>query len=145
MKLKLETGNAPMPWSQPVKRVSDSELAGLRAQLMDLVDRGWILHSTAGHAAAVFARKPDGSWRICYDYRGLNFITRPAIEQLSHINTPLDGTRGSFLPKLDLATTSCGCGPRTGGRRSFGRNWATSSERSAVWSVGRPPRCSHAS
>ena len=99
MKLKLETGNAPMPWSQPVKRVSDSELAGLRAQLMDLVDRGWILHSTAGHAAAVFARKPDGSWRICYDYRGLNAITRPAVEQLPHIDTPLDGTRGSFLPQ----------------------------------------------
>ena len=26
----------------------------------DLLDRGWIQHSTAGHAAAaVFARKPD--------------------------------------------------------------------------------------
>ena len=59
MELELETGVAPMPRSRPVKRLSDGELAELRAQLIDLLDRGWIQHSTAGHAAAaaVFARK----------------------------------------------------------------------------------------
>ena len=65
--------------------------------------------STAGHAAAVvFARKPNGSWRICYDYRGLNAITRPAVEPLPHwhIDALLDGTRGSrFFTKLDLASS----------------------------------------
>ena len=46
-------------------RIFDGELAELRAQLVDLLDRCWIQHSTAGHAAAVmFARKPDGSWVI---------------------------------------------------------------------------------
>ena len=96
-----------MPRSRPVKRLSDGELAELRAQLIDLLDRGWIQHSTAGHAAAVvFARKPDGSWRICYDYRGLNAITRPAVEPLPHIDALLDGTRGSrFFTKLDLASS----------------------------------------
>jgi hypothetical protein len=54
----------------------------------------------------VFARKPDGSWRICYDYRGLNAITRPAVEPLPHIDALLDGTRGSrFFTKLDLASS----------------------------------------
>ena len=63
-----------------MKRLSEGELSELHAQLTDLLDRGWIQHSTAGHAAAVvFARKPDGSWLICYDYRGLNAITRPAL------------------------------------------------------------------
>ncbi len=59
-----------------------------------------------GHTAAVvFARKPDGSWRICYDYRGLNAITRPAVEPLPH-DALLDGTRGSrFFTKLDLASS----------------------------------------
>ena len=53
-----------------------------------------------------FARKPDGSWRICYDYRGLNAITRPAVEPLPHIDALLDGTRGSrFFTKLDLASS----------------------------------------
>ena len=107
MELELETGGAPMPRSRPVKRLSEGELAELRTQLIDLLDRGWIQHSTAGHAAAVvFARKPDGSWRICYDYRGLNAITRPAVEPLPHIDALLDGTRGSrFFTKLDLASS----------------------------------------
>ena len=82
----------------------EGELAELRAQLVDLLSRGWIQHSTAGHAAAVvFARKPDGTWRICYDYRGLNAITRPAVKPLPHIDALLDGTQGShFFTKLDL-------------------------------------------
>ena len=60
-----------------------------------------------GHAASVvFARKPDGTWRICYDYRGLNAITRPAVEPHPHIDALLDGTRGScFFTKLDLASS----------------------------------------
>jgi hypothetical protein len=96
-----------MPLSRPVKRLSDGELAELRAQLIDLLDRGWIQHSTAWHAAAmVFARKSDGSWRICYDYRGLNAITRPAVELLPHIDALLDATRGSsYFTKLDLASS----------------------------------------
>jgi hypothetical protein len=71
--LEPETGDARMPLSHPVKRLSDCELAELRAQLVELLYRGWIQHSTAGHAvtaAVMFARKPEDSWRICYDYRG---------------------------------------------------------------------------
>ena len=107
MELVIETGDAPMPRSRPVKRLSEGELAELRTQLVDLLDRGWIQHSTAGHAASVvFARKPDGTWRICYDYRGLNAISRPAVEPLPHIDALLDGTRGScFFTKLDLASS----------------------------------------
>ena len=107
MELVIETGDAPMPRSRPVKRLSEGELAELRAQLVDLLDRGWIQHSTAGHAASVvFARKPDGTWRICYDYRGLNAISRPAVEPLPHIDALLDNTRGScFFTKLDLASS----------------------------------------
>ena len=107
MELVIETGDAPMPRSRPVKRLSEGELAELRTQLVDLLDRGWIQHSTAGHAASVvFARKPDGTWRICYDYRGLNAISRPVVEPLPHIDALLDGTRGScFFTKLDLASS----------------------------------------
>ncbi len=98
-----------MARSRPVKRLSESdgELAELRAKLIDLLDRGWIQHSTAGHAAVgVFARKPDGSWLICYNYKGLNAITRPAVEPLPHIDALLDGTWMShFFTKLDLASS----------------------------------------
>ncbi len=90
-----------------MKRLSEGKLAELRAQLVDLLDRGWIQHSTAGHAASVvFASNPNGIWRICCDYRGLNAITRPAVEPLPHIDALLDGTRGSCLfTKLDLASS----------------------------------------
>ena len=81
IELVLETGDAPMPRSRPLKRLSAGELEELRAQVNQLLDYGWICHSTAGYAAAVvFARKPDNTWRICYDYRGLNAITGKAIE-----------------------------------------------------------------
>ena len=54
----------------------------------------------------VFARKLDGTWCICYDYRGRDAITRPAVEPLPHIDALLDGTRGSrSFAKLDLASS----------------------------------------
>ena len=80
-------------------------LAELRGQLRDLLDRGRIQHSTAGHAASmVFARKPGGSWRICSDFRGLNVIMEPLAEPRPHMDALLDETRGAcWLTKLDLA------------------------------------------
>ena len=48
--LELETGDALMLRSRQVKRLLDGELAELRAQLVDLLEEGWIQHSTAGHA-----------------------------------------------------------------------------------------------
>jgi hypothetical protein len=139
MELELETGDTRMPRSRPVKRLSDGELAELRAQPIDLLDRGWI---TAGHSAAVvLARKLDGSWHICYDYRGLNAITRPAVEQLQQIDALLDGTRGScYFMKLDLPgwrefIISCECWLRMGpggGRRAFGPSSSLASS-SGIW------------
>ena len=41
--------------SRPVKRLSDGELSELRAQLIDLLDRGWVQHSTGGHAVCALA------------------------------------------------------------------------------------------
>jgi hypothetical protein len=76
IELVLETGDRPMPRTRPLKRLSEGELAELQRQLTDLLAHGLIQHSTAGHAASVvFARNPDGTRRICCDYRGLNAIT----------------------------------------------------------------------
>ena len=106
IELCLKTGNRPMPPSRPVKRLSAGELTELDRQLHYLYERGWIERSTAGHAAAVvFVRKPDGSWQLCYDYRGLNAITEPLVEPLPHIDTLLEQTRGcAFFSKIDLAS-----------------------------------------
>ena len=37
MELVIETGDAPMPRSRPVKRLSEGELAELRTQLVDFL------------------------------------------------------------------------------------------------------------
>ena len=70
-----------------------------------LLDQGWIVPSCASHAASVvFARKADGTWRFCQDYRGLNAITQRSVEPLPHVDQLVDETRGArFFTKLDLA------------------------------------------
>ena len=106
IELCIDTGDHPMPRTRPLPRISAGEMEELRVQLDDLLARGWIRPSTAGHAAMlVFVRKPSGQWRICFDYRGLNSITVPQVEPLPHIDQLLDQTRGAVLfSKLDLAS-----------------------------------------
>ena len=50
IELVLESGDAPMPRSRPLKRLSAGELEELRAQVSQLLDYGWIRHSMADHA-----------------------------------------------------------------------------------------------
>ena len=73
-----------------------------------LLDNGWIWPSTVSHAASVvFARKPDGTWRFCQDYRALqvNAITQRSVEPLPHVDQLVAETRGAhFFTKLDLAS-----------------------------------------
>ena len=104
--LRIETGSHPMPRSRPMKRWSQGELDECRKQVAFLLDQGWIVPSCASHAASVvFARKADGTWRFCQDYRGLNAITQRSVEPLPHVDQLVDETRGArFFTKLDLAS-----------------------------------------
>ena len=72
-----------------------------------LLDQGWIVPSSASHAASVvFARKADGMWRFCQDYRGLNVITQRSVEQLQRVDQLVGETCGArfrVFTKLDLA------------------------------------------
>ncbi len=69
-----------------------------------LLDQGWIVQSSASHAASVvfkFARNLDGTWRFCQDYRG---ITQRLVEPMQHVDQLGDETRGArFFTKIDLA------------------------------------------
>ena len=104
--LHIDTGDSAMPRSRPMKRWSQGELDECRRQIAILLDNGWIRPSRASHAASiVFARKADGSWRFCQDYRQLNALTKKSVEPLPHIDQLLDETRGArFFTKLDLAS-----------------------------------------
>ena len=89
-----------------MKRWSQGELDECRKQVAFLLDQGWIVPSRASHAASVvFARKADGTWRFCQDYRGLNAITQRSVEPLPHVEQLVDETRGArFFSKVDLAS-----------------------------------------
>ena len=89
-----------------MRRWSQGELEECRTQVAQLLNNGWIRPSRAAHAAAiVFARKADGTWRFCVDYRGLNAITQRSVEPLPHVDQILDDTQGArFFSKLDLAS-----------------------------------------
>ena len=62
--------------SIPPYRMAPVELKELKTQLEDLQSRGFIRPSTSPWGAPVlFAKKKDGSLRLCIDYRKLNHVT----------------------------------------------------------------------
>lgn len=57
-------------------RMTPPELEEFRKQLMELVETGRIRPSKAPYGAPVlFQKKPDGTLRMCIDYRALNKVT----------------------------------------------------------------------
>ena len=64
------------PISIPPYRMAQAELKELKAQLEELLSKGFIRPSTSPWGAPVlFVKKKDGSLRLCIDYRRLNRAT----------------------------------------------------------------------
>ncbi|KAL5543209.1 hypothetical protein UlMin_010919 [Ulmus minor] len=69
--IDLILGTSPISISP--YRMALTEMIKLRKQLQELLDRGFIRPSTSPWGAPVlFAKKHDGSLRLCVDYRQLN-------------------------------------------------------------------------
>ena len=66
---------------------------------------GWIEQSSSAYGASVlFVPKPDGSLRICIDYRGLNKITVKNKFPMPRIDDVLDNlSDATHFNTLDLA------------------------------------------
>jgi hypothetical protein len=72
--IELQPGTAPI--SKRPYRMPPAELAELKKQLQELLDKGFIRPSTSPWGCpAVFVRKKDESLRPCVDYRPLNAVT----------------------------------------------------------------------
>jgi hypothetical protein len=72
--IDLEPGTAPI--FKRANRVSGPELAELKKQIDELLEKGYIRPSTSPWAALVlFVEKKDGTKRMCIDYRSLNEVT----------------------------------------------------------------------
>jgi hypothetical protein len=72
--IELQLGTTPIskrPYLMP-----PAELAELKKQLQELLDKGFIRLSTSPRGCpALFVKKKDESFRLCIDYRPLNAVT----------------------------------------------------------------------
>jgi hypothetical protein len=63
------------PISKKAYRVSRPDLVELKKQIDELLEKGYIRSSTSPWAAPMFyAKKKDGTKRMCIDYRSLNEV-----------------------------------------------------------------------
>ena len=72
--IKLEKGKQPL--FGPIYSLGPVELEMLKTYIKTNLANGFIRPSKFPAGAPIlFDRKPDGSFRLCVDYRGLNNIT----------------------------------------------------------------------
>jgi hypothetical protein len=85
--IELQPGTAPI--SKRPYRMPPNELAELKIQLQDLLDKGFIHPSASPWGCpALFVKKKDNSLRLCVDYRPLNAVTIKSKYPLSDPGPP---------------------------------------------------------
>ncbi|KAH0709324.1 hypothetical protein KY284_010751 [Solanum tuberosum] len=94
------------PISIPLYQIALAELKELKAQLKDLLDKGFIQPSISPWGAPVlFVKKKDGSLHMCIDYRQLNKVTINNKYPLPRIDDLFDQLQGaSYFSKIDFRT-----------------------------------------
>ena len=100
--IDLISGTEPI--SIPPYRMAPAELRELKAQLEELLSKGFIRPSISPWGAPVlFVKKKDGSLRLCIDYRQLNRVTIRNQYPLPRIDELFDQLQGSQVySKIDL-------------------------------------------
>ena len=92
--IDLISGTEPI--SIPPYRMAPAELRELKAQLEELLSKGFIRPSISPWGAPVlFVKKKDGSLRLCIDYRQLNRVTIRNQYPLPRIDELFDQLQGS--------------------------------------------------
>jgi hypothetical protein len=84
--------------------MTPEELAELKVQLNELLDKGYIHPSSSPWGCpALFVKKKDQSLRLCVDYRPLNAVTIKNKYPLPRINNLFDQLVGAkVFSKVDL-------------------------------------------
>ena len=93
----------PLP-HEPIYRRSVLENDEIKRQIQELIQKGHICPSASPWGSPiVLAKKKDGTWRLCIDYRALNKITVKNRYPILRIDNLLDQLRGAkFFTKIDL-------------------------------------------
>jgi hypothetical protein len=101
--IRFEPGTTP-----PASRIyplSGAQLVELRAQLQELLEKGFVRPSTSPYGAPSLFVPKKGGWRMCIDYRALNKITVRNQHPLPRIDEMFEQLHGSCVfSKLDLAS-----------------------------------------
>ena len=102
---QIPTGTAP-PIRERYRPVAPNLYPELRALLQGMLDSGVVKESSSPWAApVVLAKKKDGSWRFCVDYRKLNSVTHKDSFPLPRIEESLTSlTQAKWYSTLDLAS-----------------------------------------
>jgi hypothetical protein len=101
-KIELQPGTDPI--SKASYKMSWKELAELKIQLKDLLDKGFIrLSSSPWGSPALFVSKKDKGLRLCVDYRPLNAVTIKNKYPLPRIDILFDQLVGAqVFSRIDL-------------------------------------------
>jgi hypothetical protein len=87
--IELVPGIAPI-FKRP-NRMAANQLADLKEQLQELLDKGYIRPSALPWGAPIiFVSKKDGTQRMCVDYRSLNEVTIKNMYALPRIDDMFD-------------------------------------------------------
>jgi hypothetical protein len=100
--IELQPSTAPI--SKRPYHMPPNELAELKIQLQDLLDKGFIRPSASPWGCpSLFVKKRDNSLRLCLDYRPLNAVTIKNKYPLPRIDILFDQLAGArVFSKIDL-------------------------------------------
>jgi hypothetical protein len=100
--IELKTGTTPI--SRRSYRMPPNELAEIKTQLQNLLEKGFIRPSSSPWGCpAIFVKKKDQTLRMCMDYRSLNEVTFKNNYPLPWIDILFDQLTGArVFSKIDL-------------------------------------------
>jgi hypothetical protein len=103
--IELQPGTSPI--SRRPSKMTHKELAELKVQLNELLDKGYVrLSSSPWGCSALFVKKKDQSLRLCIDYRPLNAVTIKNKYLLPRIDILFDQLAGArVFSKVDLRSS----------------------------------------
>jgi hypothetical protein len=100
IEVSIETILRVSPIAQSPYRMAPMELAELKVQLQELLDKGFIWPLGA---PVLFVKKKDGILHLCIDYRQLNKVTVKNRYPLPRIDDLFDQLKGArVFSKIDL-------------------------------------------
>jgi hypothetical protein len=72
----FELALGTVPIYKKLYRMAPTELVELKKQIKELLKKGYVRPSSSPWGSPVlFAKKKDGTLRLCIDYRALNMVT----------------------------------------------------------------------